>query len=62
MKIYSFHCEDKDRFIKQIDQIHETEEEARRFLIYTLNCIHNYYPRKISLLSVEPWEPPFIFE
>jgi hypothetical protein len=66
-KFFKFRCEAIDRNGLQINNIqefiHETEEQARRELIHTLNSLHGVYPRKLDLITIANWEPsPFYFD
>lgn len=65
--IFTFICEGKDSHGKELviqqEFIHESEEQARRELIHTLNHLYNFYPRKIKLEQINIWEPsPFFFD
>lgn len=67
MNKYHFECEGTDANGKKTVTvqyfIHETEEEARRELVHTLNHLFQFYPRKLRLLRMSKWEPsPFLFD
>jgi len=67
MYLYTFIVEGKDSSGKlavlEQEFIHETEEQARRGLIQTLNSLHRFSPRKITLQRIVDWEPsPFFFD
>ena len=59
--LFTFKCEGidshKQPFVIEHEFIHHTELEARRETIFVLNNMHGYYPKKITLLKKEPWEP-----
>lgn len=57
MTLFVFGCEGSKGFIEQ-EMICEIEEDARRETIYILNSLYDFYPRKLTLLRSEPWEPP----
>lgn len=45
------------------EMIASNEEEARRESINVLNGLYDFYPRRITLLRAERWEPPiFVFD
>lgn len=64
--IYTFCCEgldsNKQSFVNEREFIHYTEEEARRELIFILNSMFGYYPKKITLLRKELWDTSFVFD
>jgi hypothetical protein len=67
MTKYTFLCEGIDasgkKAVTEQYFIHETEEEARRGLIYTLNHLFHFYPRKLRLKRMNKWEQsPFLFD
>jgi hypothetical protein len=55
--LFVFNCESPKGMIEQ-EMISTSEENARRESIYVLNSLHNFHPRKLTLLRSEPWEPP----
>jgi hypothetical protein len=55
--LFVFRCDSPKGTIEQ-EMISTSEEDARREAIYVLNGLHNFYPRKLTLLRSEPWEPP----
>lgn len=60
-KWYTFYfaCEgrkDGQTAYTEQDYTHEDEEQARRELVHTLNHLHHFYPRKITLLKVEEFK------
>lgn len=64
---FTFMCEgiDYNGNLSIIEQefIHETEEQARRELVHTLNHIKKFRPKKLKLVQVKEWEPsPFRFD
>jgi len=60
--LFVFRCDSPKGIIEQ-EMISTSEEDARREAIYVLNSLHNFYPRKLTLLRSEPWEPPtLVFE
>jgi hypothetical protein len=60
--LFVFGAEGSRGFLEQ-EIICSNEEEARREAIYVLNSLHDFYPRKLTLLRSEPWEPPnLVFE
>lgn len=64
---FMFICEGIDRNGSYVEFeqefIHQTEEEARRELVHTLNHLYNFYPRKLKLKQIHEWEPsPFFFD
>jgi hypothetical protein len=64
---FTFIVEGKDLngnlVIREQEFIHATEEQARRELIHTLNSLHRFFPRKITLQRINEWEPsPFFFD
>lgn len=64
---FTFICEGIDcngRHVElEQDFIHQTEEQARRELVHTLNHLHHFYPRKLKLEKINEWEPsPFFFD
>jgi len=64
MKHYFFRCEGLDGFgypaVTTQSFIHESEEQARREVIHNLSSMFDFFPKKVTLLKVESWEPsPF---
>lgn len=64
---YTFICEGIDsngnETIIEQEFIHQTEEQARRELVHTLNHLHRFRPRKLKLKRINEWEPsPFFFD
>jgi hypothetical protein len=55
--LFVFSCDSPKGTIEQ-EMISTSEEDARREAIYVLNSLHNFYPRKLTLLRSKPWEPP----
>ena len=55
--LFVFSCDSSRGTITQ-EMISTSEEDARREAIYVLNSLHNFYPRKLTLIRSEPWEPP----
>lgn len=57
MRHFYFACDgiNKDGYNDTLDQdfIHFTEEEARRGVIYNLNELYEFRPRKLTLINVE---------
>ena len=67
MYLYTFIVEGRDScgnpFVREQEFIHETEEQARRELVHTLNHLYRLFPRKIALQRIVDWEPsPFFFD
>ncbi len=59
MYTFYFACDGKkDGYPSYTEQkyTHETEEQARRELIYILNGLHNFNPKKIKLIKIEKFE------
>lgn len=60
--LFVFHCEGKTDqghyFVIEQEFIHDTELEARREVIFNLNNMYQYYPKKLTLLRKEKWEKP----
>lgn len=54
---FRFRCEDKFGYIRDESYVHKTEFDARRELIHTLIGLYNFYPKKLTLLSVENFDP-----
>lgn len=64
MKCYYFTCEGRDSAGYPSSMAHEyideTEEQARRGLIHTLNHLYKFYPQRIKLVESKEWAPsPF---